>query len=56
MIILIFVPSWHPSELAHGCRHCVTGLTLPPVDANTLFITAVSLPEALKKTVGTSAL
>ena len=32
------------SELAHASAHCVTGLTLPPVDANTLFTAALACP------------
>ncbi len=37
MIILIFVPRRGASGLAHVPCHCVTGISLPPVDAN-LFI------------------
>ena len=36
MIKFIFVVSEETSELAHVSSHCVTGLTLPPVDANIL--------------------
>ncbi len=39
MIILIFVPRRGASGLAHVPCHCVTGISLPPVDAN-LFIAA----------------
>ncbi len=38
MIILIFVPRRGASGLAHVPCHCVTGISLPPVDANILFI------------------
>ena len=37
MIILIFASRSRASGLAHTRLHCVTGLTLPPVDANTPF-------------------
>lgn len=33
MIILIFVPRRETSGLAHVSCHCVTGISLPPVDA-----------------------
>ena len=37
MIKFIFVPRFGSSELAHDPSHCVIGLTLPPIDANTPF-------------------
>ena len=35
--------------LAYAHRHSVIGLTLPPIDANTFFIMAFSLPGVLEK-------
>ena len=49
MIKFIFIPSQMPPGLAHGACHCVTGLTLPPVDANLFFIIFFSLSEVLEK-------
>ena len=43
MIKFIFVHSDGSSGLAHDPLHRVTGLTLPPVDANTFFIRVPSL-------------
>lgn len=37
--------------LAYVFGHCVIGLTLPPIDANQLFINELSSPEILKKTL-----
>ncbi|KAI2730345.1 hypothetical protein CBS147332_2197 [Penicillium roqueforti] len=42
MIILIFGPRDLVSVLAHASLHCITGLTLPPVDANSFHQLAVS--------------
>ena len=52
MIKFIFVPRFGSSELAHDPSHCVIGLTLPLIDANS-FIKCSSLPEALKKKLQT---
>jgi hypothetical protein len=37
--------------LAHDHRHCVLGITLPPSDANHLFIAVAGLPSDVKKSV-----
>jgi len=49
MIKFIFGIRLELPVLAHSSRHRVTGLTLPPVDANSLFIIGFSLPEVVKK-------
>ncbi len=49
MIKFIFVLSDGSSGLAHDPLHRVIGLTLPPIDANTFFITVLSLSETLEK-------
>ena len=49
MIILIFVPRRWSSVLAHDHCHCVLGITLPPSDANHLFIAVASLSGDVKK-------
>ena len=49
MIKFIFVARSGTSGLAYVPRHCVTGLPLPPVDANSPFITAASLTGASRK-------
>jgi hypothetical protein len=51
VIILIFVPRSWPSVLAHGHFHCVLGITLPPSNANALFIAFVGLPNVVKKSL-----
>jgi hypothetical protein len=51
MIKFIFVLSDGSSGLAHDPLHRVIGLTLPPIDANPLFIKSCSLSEALKKNI-----
>jgi hypothetical protein len=51
VIILIFVPRRWSSVLAHDHRHCVLGITLPPSDANNLFIAVAGLPSDVKKSV-----
>jgi hypothetical protein len=43
LIILIFRSRLRTSGLAHVFDHCVTGISLPPVDAN-LFIADSGLP------------
>ncbi|CDM27633.1 unnamed protein product [Penicillium roqueforti FM164] len=50
MIIPIFGPRDLASVLAHASLHCVTGLTLPPVDANS-FSSTVRLARALGEDV-----
>jgi hypothetical protein len=49
VIILIFVPRRWSSVLAHDRCHCVLGITLPPSDANHLFIAVASLSGDVKK-------
>ena len=49
MIILIFGSRGLASVLAHALPHSVIGLTLPPIDANTLFINCVGLSDRLEK-------
>ena len=49
LIILIFVPGDLTAELAHVSSHCVTGITLPPVDATLFFIGIPALCWDLKK-------
>ncbi len=49
MIILIFVTRRRASELAYTPLHCVTSLTPPLVDANTIFISELGLSETLEK-------
>ena len=51
MIILIFESRLWPSVLAHGHNHCVTGITLPPVDATFLFHRIFGLSVGSKKNV-----
>jgi hypothetical protein len=49
VIILIFVPRSWSSVLAHDHLHCVLGITLPPSDANNVFIALVGMSNAAKK-------
>ena len=50
MIKSIFETSIETSGLAYVSTHCVTGLTLPPVDANVAaFHCCFGLPEAAGK-------
>ena len=51
MINLIFGLRGRASVLAHVLPHCVIGLTLPPIDANTFFIKLVGLSDWLEKRV-----
>jgi len=48
MIILIFVPRRGASGLAHVPCHCVTGISLPPVDAN-IFSLLILLARTAKR-------
>ena len=41
----IFATSIVASGLAHATKHCVTGLTLPLVDANFSFTVSLACPE-----------
>ena len=54
MIKFIFGISLELPVLAHSLRHRVTGLTLPPVDANKFFIIGLSLSGAMEKKCPTS--
>jgi len=49
LINLIFGLRGWASVLAHAWPHSVIGLTLSPIDANTLFINTVGLPDWLEK-------
>jgi len=49
LINLIFGPRDGASVLAHAPSHSVLGLTLPPSDANNLFIDAVGISDGLEK-------
>ena len=54
MIILIFVPRRGTSGLAHVSCHCVTGISLPPVDAKPLFIACPGLPGLRRRVLHTN--
>jgi hypothetical protein len=49
LIILIFLSRLRTSGLAHVLDHCVTGITLPPVDANLSFHCRFWLAGNVKK-------